>query len=153
MSVLAISENRRVHTRLNERHDFGTSFFGSMNGLLTTIAVREPAGVTISISVPSFDTGVGTHAYPMFFFSRGDIASAVRIPISFPSFRTGHGCGSHGRTTSSPRTATPTSFLFGPSFLIFFSDVRPRKSCFFSRPTSQPSPASNGLYSKLMSEG
>src|SRR5213592_543328 len=93
MSVLATSENRRAHTRLNESHDFGTSFFGSMNGLLTTIALRGPAGVTISISVPSFERGVGTHAYPMFFFSRGDLASAVRIPISFPSFRTGHGCG------------------------------------------------------------
>src|SRR5206468_4814226 len=54
--------------------------------------------LTISISVPSFERGIGTHAYPMFFFSRGDLASAVRIPISFPSFRTGHGCGSQGRT-------------------------------------------------------
>jgi hypothetical protein len=30
-----------------------------MNGLLTTIAFREPAGVTISISVPSFDRDKG----------------------------------------------------------------------------------------------
>src|SRR5437667_2127938 len=38
-----------------ENHDFGSSFFGSMNGFLTTTAVRNPAGVTISISVPSFE--------------------------------------------------------------------------------------------------
>src|SRR5437667_3954219 len=38
-----------------ENHDFGTSFLGSMNGFLTTTAVRNPAGVTISISVPSFE--------------------------------------------------------------------------------------------------
>src|SRR2546426_418807 len=95
--------------------DFGVSFFGSMNGFLTTIAFREPTGVTISISVPSFVNGIGNQAYPMFFWRRGDIASAVKVPTSLPSFRTGHGCGSQGRTTSSPRTSTPTSFFFGPS--------------------------------------
>src|SRR2546427_7992359 len=153
MSVLAMVEIRLRRSDVGQGHDFGTSFFGSMNGLLTTIALRDPAVVTTSSSVPSFERGVGTHAYPMFFFIRGDIASAVRIPISFPSFRTGHGFGSQGRTTSSPGTSTPTSLSFGPSFLIFFSDVRPMTSCFFSRSTSQPSPASYGLYSKLMSEG
>src|SRR5437899_12975947 len=91
MSVLAISENRRAHTRLNGSHDFGTSFFGSMNGLLTTIALRGPAGVTISISVPSSERGGGTQAYAMVFLTRGDIASTVRIPIYFPSFPTGRG--------------------------------------------------------------
>src|SRR2546430_14456510 len=100
MSVLAISENRRAHTRLNESHDFGSSLFGSMNGLLTTIALRGPAGVTISISVPSFERGVGTHAYPMFFFSCGDRARDVRMPISFPFFRTGLGCRSQRLLTS-----------------------------------------------------
>ena len=34
------------------------------------IAFRGPAGVTISICVPSFESSIGTQAYPMFFFSR-----------------------------------------------------------------------------------
>src|SRR5437899_13065344 len=38
------------------------------------------------------------------------------------------------------RGQTPTSFLFGPSFLIFLSAVLPMKSCFLSRSTSHPSP-------------
>src|SRR5207245_5598417 len=43
--------------------DFGVSFFGSMNGFLTAIALRKPAGVSISISVPSFVNGIGNQAY------------------------------------------------------------------------------------------
>src|SRR5207247_774207 len=73
------------------------------------------------------------------------VARTVKVPTSFPSFRTGHGCGSQGRTTSSPGTSTPTSFLEGPSFLIFFNAFFPMKSCFLSRSTSHPKPASYGL--------
>src|SRR3989442_13711638 len=125
--------------------DFGVSFFGSMNGFLTTIAFREPTGVTISISVPSFVNGIGSQAYPMFLWRRGDIASAVKVPTSLPSFCTGHGYGSQGRTTSSPGTSPPTSFLFGPSFLIFLNAARPMKPVFLLRLTSHPKPASYGL--------
>ena len=48
------------------------SFFGSTNGFLTTVASRSPADVATVSVVPSFARRIGTHAYAMFFLSRGE---------------------------------------------------------------------------------
>ena len=51
---------------------FGVSFFGSMNGISTTVAETVPSGRSTSSSVPSSDRSMGTIAYPMFFSRRGE---------------------------------------------------------------------------------
>ncbi len=89
----------------------------------------------------------------MFFFRRGDIASAVNVPTAWPSIRIGHGSDSQGRITSSPGTSTPTSLRFTPLLLIVASAFFPMKSDLLSRSTSHPSPASYGFVSRLMSDG
>ena len=56
----------------------GMSFFGSRNGSGTTVAfAASPNGHATSTDDPSDASSIGTHAYAMFFSSRGDHTAFV----------------------------------------------------------------------------
>src|SRR5918992_1434247 len=50
----------------------GILFSGSTKGIRTTVAPREPHSLSTFRDVPTSLNSMGTHAYPMFFSSRGE---------------------------------------------------------------------------------
>ena len=64
------ASSQRTVERL--RYASGICFCGSTNGISTTTALRSPHSLETPSDVPWLAYCVGTHAYPMFFFRRGE---------------------------------------------------------------------------------
>src|SRR6185369_7107395 len=95
-------------------HDFGTSFFGSRNGIAAVRAChRLPSGASTSSGVPAPASAIGIHTYPMFRSSRGDQMRSVTVPTCSPSWNARH-FRDNSKGSASPSISMPMSLRSTP---------------------------------------